>query len=156
MKPKTGYDVVDGILYAAHRIRTAADARLRELGLSLPAYKLMRALDDSDQSMREVSDILHVSPRTAAACSSRLRRWPTNHTGRRSVASARRTSRRCATSSTGWRLPTRKQLPTSHRAAAKERGSPQSGDQVDRGREDDGAEQVGEQPVPQRRRADIR
>ena len=64
MKPKTGHDVVDGILYAAHRIRTAADARLRELGLSLPAYKLMRALDDSDQSMREVSDILHVSPRT--------------------------------------------------------------------------------------------
>jgi DNA-binding MarR family transcriptional regulator len=64
MKPKTGYEVVDGILYAAHRIRTAADARLRELGLSLPAYKLMQALEDSDQSMREVSEILHVSPRT--------------------------------------------------------------------------------------------
>lgn len=64
MKPQTGYEVVDGILYAAHRIRTAADARLRELGLSLPAYKLMRALEYSDQSMREVSDILHVSPRT--------------------------------------------------------------------------------------------
>src|SRR5258708_27635882 len=64
MKPKTGYEVVDGILYAAHRIRTAADARLRELGLSLPAYKLMQALEHSDQSMREVSEILHVSPRT--------------------------------------------------------------------------------------------
>ena len=64
MKPKTGYEVVDAILYAAHRIRTAADARLRELGLSLPAYKLMRALEDCDQSMREISEILHVSPRT--------------------------------------------------------------------------------------------
>ena len=64
MQPKTGYEVVDAILYAAHRIRTAADARLRELGLSLPAYKLMRALENSDQSMREVSEILHVSPRT--------------------------------------------------------------------------------------------
>jgi DNA-binding MarR family transcriptional regulator len=64
MKPKTGYEVIDGILYAAHRIRTAADARLRELGLSLSAYKLMQALEHSDQSMRGVSDILHVSPRT--------------------------------------------------------------------------------------------
>ncbi len=64
MKPRTGQDVVDAILYAAHRIRTAADARLRESGLSFAAYKLMRALEDSDQSMREVSEILHVSPRT--------------------------------------------------------------------------------------------
>jgi DNA-binding MarR family transcriptional regulator len=64
MKPKTGHDVVDAILYAAHRIRTAADARLRESGLSLPAYKLMRALENSDRSMRELSDVLHISPRT--------------------------------------------------------------------------------------------
>ncbi|HEY2638656.1 MAG TPA: MarR family transcriptional regulator [Streptosporangiaceae bacterium] len=64
MKPKTGYESVDAILYAARRIRTAADARLRESGLSLSAYQLMRALEDSDQSMREVSEILHVSPRT--------------------------------------------------------------------------------------------
>jgi DNA-binding MarR family transcriptional regulator len=64
MKPKTGHDVVDAILYAAHRIRTRADASLREYGLSLPAYKVLRALEDSDQSMREVSEILHVSPRT--------------------------------------------------------------------------------------------
>ncbi len=64
MKSKTGYDVVDAILYAARRIRTSADSALRECGLSLPAYKLMRALEDSDQSMREVSEILHVSPRT--------------------------------------------------------------------------------------------
>jgi DNA-binding MarR family transcriptional regulator len=64
MKPKTGHDVVDAVLYAAHRIRTSADASLREYGLSLPAYKLLRSLENSDQSMREVSEILHVSPRT--------------------------------------------------------------------------------------------
>jgi DNA-binding MarR family transcriptional regulator len=64
MKPKTGYDVVDAILHAARRIRTSADAALRESGMSLSAYKLMRALEHSDQSMREVSDALHVSPRT--------------------------------------------------------------------------------------------
>src|SRR5580692_405320 len=64
MKPKTGHDVVDALLYAAQRVRTSADASLREYGLSLPAYKLLRALEDSDQSMREVSEILHVSPRT--------------------------------------------------------------------------------------------
>ena len=64
MKPKTGHDVVDAVLYAAHRIRTRADASLREYGLSLPAYKLLRSLENSDQSMREVSEILHVSPRT--------------------------------------------------------------------------------------------
>ncbi len=62
--PKTGHDVVDAVLYAAHRIRNAADASLRQRGLSLPGYKLMRALENSDCSMREVSDILHVSPRT--------------------------------------------------------------------------------------------
>jgi DNA-binding MarR family transcriptional regulator len=64
MKPKTGYDVVDAILHAARRIRTSADTALRESGLSLSSYKLMRALEHSDQSMREVSDILLVSPRT--------------------------------------------------------------------------------------------
>jgi DNA-binding MarR family transcriptional regulator len=64
MKPKTGYDVVDAILHAARRIRTSADAALRESGLSLSAYKLMRALEHSDQSMRAVSDALLVSPRT--------------------------------------------------------------------------------------------
>ncbi|MGH3303824.1 MAG: MarR family winged helix-turn-helix transcriptional regulator [Streptosporangiaceae bacterium] len=64
MKPQTGHDVVDALLYAAHRVRNAADARLRERGLSLQGYKLMRALENSDRSMREISDALHVSPRT--------------------------------------------------------------------------------------------
>jgi DNA-binding MarR family transcriptional regulator len=62
--PRTGHDVVDAILYAAHRIRNAADASLRECGLSLSGYKLMKALENSDCSMREISEILHVSPRT--------------------------------------------------------------------------------------------
>lgn len=64
MKPQTGHDVVDALLYAAHRVRNAADARLRERGLSLQGYKLMRGLENSDRSMREISDVLHVSPRT--------------------------------------------------------------------------------------------
>jgi DNA-binding MarR family transcriptional regulator len=72
MKPKTGYDVVDAILFAARRIRTSADAALRQSGLSLSAYKLMQSLEDSDQSMREVSDILQVSPRTVTDMSDSL------------------------------------------------------------------------------------
>jgi len=64
LKPQTGHDAVDALLYAAHRVRNAADARLRECGLSLQGYKLMRALDNSDLSMREISEALHISPRT--------------------------------------------------------------------------------------------
>jgi DNA-binding MarR family transcriptional regulator len=64
LKPQTGHDVVDALLYAAHRVRNTADARLRERGLSLQGFKLMRALKNSDLSMREISDVLHVSPRT--------------------------------------------------------------------------------------------
>ncbi|HUZ19467.1 MAG TPA: MarR family transcriptional regulator [Acidimicrobiales bacterium] len=64
MRPDTGSDVVDAILHAAHRVRTAADANLREGGLSLSGYKLLRALAASDRSMREISEVLHVSPRT--------------------------------------------------------------------------------------------
>ncbi len=64
MRPQTGSDAVDAILYAAHRIRTAADAALREHGLSLSGLKLLKALADGDRSMREISQALHVSPRT--------------------------------------------------------------------------------------------
>jgi DNA-binding MarR family transcriptional regulator len=64
IKPKTGHEVVDALLYAAHRVRNAADGRLRESGLSLQGYKLMRALENSDLSMREISEALHISPRT--------------------------------------------------------------------------------------------
>ena len=55
---------MDAILYAAHRIRTAADAALRDHGLSLSGLKLLKALAGGDRSMREVSQVLHVSPRT--------------------------------------------------------------------------------------------
>jgi DNA-binding MarR family transcriptional regulator len=64
VRPRTGSDAVDAILFAAHRIRTAADTALREHGLSLPSHKLLRALADGDRSMREISQVLHVSPRT--------------------------------------------------------------------------------------------
>jgi DNA-binding MarR family transcriptional regulator len=64
VRPRTGSDAVDAILYAAHRVRTAADAALREHGLSLPSHKLLRALAGGDCSMREISQVLHVSPRT--------------------------------------------------------------------------------------------
>jgi DNA-binding MarR family transcriptional regulator len=64
VRPRTGSDAVDAILYAAHRIRTSADAALREHGLSLPALKLLTALAGGDRSMREISQVLHVSPRT--------------------------------------------------------------------------------------------
>jgi DNA-binding MarR family transcriptional regulator len=64
IKPQTGHEVVDALLYAAHRVRNAADASLRECGLSLQGYKLMRSLENSDLSMREISEALHISPRT--------------------------------------------------------------------------------------------
>jgi DNA-binding MarR family transcriptional regulator len=64
VRPQTGSDAVDAILYAAHRVRTAADAALREHGLSLSGLKLLTALAGGDRSMREISQVLHVSPRT--------------------------------------------------------------------------------------------
>jgi len=64
VRPQTGSDAVDAILYAAHRVRIAADAALREHGLSLPSFKLLKALADGDRSMREISQVLHVRPRT--------------------------------------------------------------------------------------------
>jgi DNA-binding MarR family transcriptional regulator len=64
VRPQTGSDAVDAILYAAHRVRTAADAALRDHGLSLSSLKLLKALAAGDRSMREISQALHVSPRT--------------------------------------------------------------------------------------------
>jgi DNA-binding MarR family transcriptional regulator len=64
MKPETGSDAIDAILLAAHRIRTAADGRLRCQGLSLSGYKALKALALGERSMRELSDLLQVSPRT--------------------------------------------------------------------------------------------
>jgi hypothetical protein len=61
VKPRTGKDAVDAVIYAAHRIRTATDAALREHGLSLSGLKLLAALADGDLSMRELSQALHVA-----------------------------------------------------------------------------------------------
>jgi DNA-binding MarR family transcriptional regulator len=62
--PNTGSEAVDALIFAAHRVRTAADATLRAHGLSFPSFKLLRALAGADRGMREVSDILRLSPRT--------------------------------------------------------------------------------------------
>jgi len=64
VRPDTGNELVDAILHAAHRVRTSTDAVLRDGGLSLPGLKLLRSLTQADRSMREVSDVLRVSPRT--------------------------------------------------------------------------------------------
>lgn len=64
MRPDTGSELVDALLHAAHRVRTSTDASLRCRELSLPGYKLLKALAGTDRSMREVSDLLRVSPRT--------------------------------------------------------------------------------------------
>lgn len=64
IKPHTGNDVVDALIFAAHRVRNAADSLLREAGLSFPGYKLLRALEISDRPMREISEELHLAPRT--------------------------------------------------------------------------------------------
>jgi DNA-binding MarR family transcriptional regulator len=60
----TGDEVVDAVLHAANRIRTAADSALRAAGLSLSGYKMLRALGEGELSMRQLSDVLHVVPRT--------------------------------------------------------------------------------------------
>jgi DNA-binding MarR family transcriptional regulator len=64
VRPDTGNELVDAVLFAAHRIRTSTDANLRGRGLSLSSFKLLKALASEDRSMREVSDMLRVSPRT--------------------------------------------------------------------------------------------
>jgi DNA-binding MarR family transcriptional regulator len=64
MKADTGDETIDAVLDAAQRARSAADACLRQDGLSVPRYKLLRALEWGSLSMRAVSDALGISPRT--------------------------------------------------------------------------------------------
>lgn len=64
LRPDTGSATVDAILHAAHRVRQAADAQLRTQGLSLSSYKVLRALAFEACSMRALSEILRVAPRT--------------------------------------------------------------------------------------------
>ncbi|MBT0771608.1 MarR family transcriptional regulator [Kineosporia sp. J2-2] len=63
-RPQTGNEVVDAVLGAAHRVRRSMDTGLRASGLSLPTYKLLRELSRGERSMRELSDVLRVTPRT--------------------------------------------------------------------------------------------
>lgn len=64
VKRDTGDTVVSALIDAAHRVRVAVDARLRADGLSLSSFKLLDALVAGPRSMREVSELLHVAPRT--------------------------------------------------------------------------------------------
>jgi DNA-binding MarR family transcriptional regulator len=64
LRPDTGSATVDAILHAAHRVRQAADAELRTQDLSLSSYKVLRALDLEACSMRALSEVLRVAPRT--------------------------------------------------------------------------------------------
>ncbi|MEV6349119.1 MarR family transcriptional regulator [Actinoplanes sp. NPDC051851] len=63
-RPQTGNEVVDAVLAAGHRLRRSMDTGLRASGLSLPTFKLLGELSRGERSMRELSDVLHVSPRT--------------------------------------------------------------------------------------------
>lgn len=62
--PDTGDEIVDALLVAGHRVRTATDARLREEGLSLARLKLLRLLAGGPLPMGQVSVALHVVPRS--------------------------------------------------------------------------------------------
>ncbi len=62
--PDTGDEIVDALLVAGHRVRTATDARLREEGLSLARLKLLRLLAGGPLPMGQVSAALHVVPRS--------------------------------------------------------------------------------------------
>jgi len=63
-RPRTGDEVVDAVLAAAHRFRRTMDKGLRAGGLSLPTYRMLRELSAGERSMRELSDVLKVTPRT--------------------------------------------------------------------------------------------
>ncbi len=64
MQPQTGDEVIDAVLRAAHRLRTLVDAELRDEGLSLARMKVMRAVEGEARSMREVSGMLGIAPRS--------------------------------------------------------------------------------------------
>ncbi|MGH9088769.1 MAG: MarR family winged helix-turn-helix transcriptional regulator [Acidimicrobiales bacterium] len=62
--PDTGDEIIDALLMAGHRVRTATDARLREEGLSLSRLKVLRLLAEGPRSMGHVSAALEVVPRS--------------------------------------------------------------------------------------------
>ena len=62
--PDTGNELIDALLMAGHRVRTATDTRLRADGLSLPRLKVLRLLASGPLSMGQVSALLEVAPRS--------------------------------------------------------------------------------------------
>jgi DNA-binding MarR family transcriptional regulator len=63
-RPRTGNEVVDAVLAAAHRLRQEANERLSTCGLTLARFKVLQLLEKDSLRMREVSDALGVVPRT--------------------------------------------------------------------------------------------
>lgn len=76
MQPRTGDDVVDALLAAAHRVRTATDRRLRELGLSLTRLKALRALAAASDpvSLTRLSEHLGLAARSVTDLAGDLER----------------------------------------------------------------------------------
>lgn len=73
--PRTGDDVVDALLAAAHAVRVRTDARLRELGLSLARLKVLELLQRSGPlRLRDLSDGLSVAARTMTTTAEGLER----------------------------------------------------------------------------------
>lgn len=64
MRPDTGDDLVDALLAAGHRVRTAVDACLRADGLSLARLKLLRLLAEGPVPMGQLSEAMAVVPRS--------------------------------------------------------------------------------------------
>ena len=64
MRPETGDELLDAILMAGHRVRTATDARLRSEGLSLARLQLLQLLEDGPLPMGQLSEARSVVPRS--------------------------------------------------------------------------------------------
>lgn len=64
MRPDTGDDLVDALLLAGHRVRTAVDACLRADGLSLARLKVLRLLAEGPVPMGQLSEAMAVVPRS--------------------------------------------------------------------------------------------
>lgn len=64
MRPDTGDEIVDALLLAGHRVRTATDASLRAEGLSLARLKVLKLLEHGPLPMGQLSEAMAVVPRS--------------------------------------------------------------------------------------------
>jgi DNA-binding MarR family transcriptional regulator len=64
VRPDTGDELVDALLAAGHRVRTATDACLRSEGLSLARLKVLKLLEGGPLPMGQLSDAMAVVPRS--------------------------------------------------------------------------------------------